>query len=375
MNDLRSVVGDPLAAMPIASEIHCLRHDARLQGAIDGGRVPRSGEPLPSLKDNEALLLGIIVDGNLQRYLRRGDASPIRLAEIEERTLGREVIYARHVLTSTGALAYPRGRWRDLHALYELLLAEAMPHLDGVEHLVVVPDRYTRYLPVHLLAESADPVRFVAERFSVSYASCGKLARADAVRPRGGSAFSTARGDRAALVAAKATGATAVTDAPLDVKMLQSALRSAGSLVHFSGACGAPQGGGTSEFGALRLGGDHNLHCKDVIDLDAFAACAVIAGCASGYGIEFSVYRDEDRRFYDVNMVDALLGAGVPSVVGASWAIDAGESDRQMEVFYKHLGKLGPARAMREVYLDRIKSLEPPDPRVWGAYAAHGAWR
>jgi len=104
----------------------------------------------------------------------------------------------------------------------------------------------------------------------------------------------------------------------------------------------------------------------------ARAEVVVLASCTTAHAARFRGERPGETA---VSLAEALLAAGVKSVVAASWIVKDQQSARMMTTFYQHPRRLEVARDLGRAYRAAIRGLAPPHPRFWAFYAAYGGWR
>lgn len=383
---------DPGAALGIAEAAKCLRIRETLLsvGARPHALPARRTLALPSLSADEALLSFFALRGRYHRFLVRGRTGGASRAQALPALAARQIdpllVKTRDEL-ELGSLDTPERLWTLLRRGHGALLADVEPHLAGVRRLIVLPDGLLRLVPLHALlaAEASGGEKPVVAARDVSYLPClgllhrrrGALGRATFfVAHHGTQDAPLPGGALEAERAAKHLQVTRVRSARAGAAGLARALQRGDAVVHFAGhglAALDDAGGLADRVPELILDdAGHALSAASATRRRLRAPLVVLASCAAGYAARF---RDGQRLIAPTNLVEALLAAGVDSVVAASWSVKDGESAVQLGAFYEQLRALGPGSALARVHRQRLARLRPAHPRFWGAYAVYGDWR
>jgi hypothetical protein len=72
--------------------------------------------------------------------------------------------------------------------------------------------------------------------------------------------------------------------------------------------------------------------------------------------------------------LNGRAGTRAARVVAASWSVKDRQSALQMQIFYRELGRVGPAAALARAQRRARAGIEPPHPRFWAFYAVYGGW-
>ncbi len=283
-------------------------------------------------------------------------------------------------------------RWR---ALGEPLLAPALPHLAGVERLVLVPEGPFHLLPLHALRLNGAGETLL-DRFAVSYIPALSLLdrlwrrpppAGDGALVLGYSADpSTARGslERAiflgeAEAVAQQMGVAPLLDDAASAANLRAALDGREvHLVHLS--CHGyfdPQD-------ALRSGvllRDGVFAAREWMALRFRAGLVTLSACQTG--LARSLGEDEMA-----GLSQALLYAGASSLLVGRWSVEATTTAALMVAFYRRLWdsagnpRTDKATALREAALalrdgdlPTPSGIDPTDPYYWAPFVLVGDWR
>ncbi len=300
-------------------------------------------------------LLLFVVRGGMVRVLRLPDAG---------RQLGRLVPLLRLNIESSALAAAEGDRAVQsrgasmrgvLQRLHSVLLAPAMPLLDGVNSLMVVPHGAAHHVPFHALHDGG---RYLIERMEIAYAPCAGLIELFEQRyrllpemgdPRRQGALVLTYTSAGMLPHVGVEGQTVV--ATLGGRLLAeqeatlSALRACEggrSVLHF-----ATHGIFRPDeplFSALQLY-DGPLSTLDVFSLDLSCSLVTLSACETALGMAGA--GDEL-----MGLSRAFLYAGAASLVPSLWKVEDQSTAELMQVFYTGLRQgMGKAQALRQAQL------------------------
>jgi hypothetical protein len=298
----------------------------------------------------------------------------IALWPLDRRATGALVIRTRDELEH-GALDGSRAEGLLL-SLQRWALGGVLGRLAGVRGLVLVPDGVLVAAPFQGLVLRRRPLRFVAEDLVLTRAPCmGLLRRAGPGQGRARVVVPVYGQDPRHLAGARAeagllAGALARVGRQARPGVLERDLAEGRGVVHFAGHGLADLEHGEPpelEFPA----GQRPVTVRSATRRPVRAALVVLSSCATAHAARF---RDGRRLLAQTTLPDALLAAGAGAVVAAPWTVKDRWSARELAVFYRHLARLGPARALGRAKRRGIATLEPPHPRFWAAYSLYGGW-
>jgi CHAT domain-containing protein len=358
---------DPGRALSLQEAGKCSRLAARLRasGASLHG-LSTDPVPLPGLGSREAVLSLAVQGSVLRRYWARRRGVK-RLAPVSLRRLEPLLIKARDEL-ELGDPARLQGLDRLLQRLSRTLLGEVASDLRAIDRLLVLTDGLTKVIPFHALPLPGTG-RPLAGRISIVHAPCLALALRSA-RPLE-RAVVLAPGAAAEVRVVRATFPDTARHVGAEVTAA-SLVRALGTrrVVHFAGHGLADL---TPESPPELILDERQpaVTVRRITRRPVRASLVVLAACTTAYAARF---RDGQRRVAETNLVEALLGAGAPAVIAASWGVKDRLSRAQMKVFYAHLRRRGPAGALAAVHRREMARIRPPHPRFWGQYAIYGAW-
>lgn len=364
--------------MRLAEDLKCRELRRRLQKA---GARPHLLEvlrppPIPRLpwsagifalyQDQEQVLRYVVTDHGVQPL------PPLPLGELEPL-----IIAARDELEH-GALE-PLRLNQLLRSLYILLVAPAQDYLRDTRDLLIIPHGLTRFVPFHALnSGSAEAPHYWVQELNISYAPCLALAGrpatpiywAEIIAPIYGRQPGTLPGatTEVRLIAEKFNVNEHHAHFGASPGRFEEALRHPSSLVHFSGH-GLAELSPDSPPELLFPRGERSVTLKSATLKPARAEVVVLGSCTTAYAARF---RGERVGRAEVNLAEALLAAGVKTVVAASWNVKDLQSARMMKIFYDARPTEGPARALNLAYRQAISVLRPPHPRFWAFYGAYG---
>ncbi len=111
---------------------------------------------------------------------------------------------------------------------------------------------------------------------------------------------------------------------------------------------------------------DGYLHAGEVFDLDLWASLVVLSACNSGVG---ELYEGNEL----MGLTRSFLYAGAPSIIASLWTVDDRSTAFLMREFYKNLGSMNKAEALRQAKLATMKQY--PSPFHWAAFCLQGDYR
>ena len=380
----------PLRRWLRAERIKC----ERIAGAL-GTRAPCARLYRPQ---RGAVWLAFFVEGaTFQRFVVTSDEVR-ELPLLPRAALEGLVVQLRDEL-EFGALADPRRLWRLSRKAFTALLAPAARELAKAHALVLLPDGLLRFLPFHALvlpqalspSAAAPPgpakaqPRFAIERWEIAYLPSAAFAHSVHEEPfvlRSATLVLPSYGMPPRPLAGAAAEIEAITlrlrtvglpttplrDESATPHAMVRALAVPAGLVHFAGH-GHVDLWHTRRPELLWADSERSLRLDHLRGRRLEAGLVVLAGCTTAYA---ALFRNDRRLGVRHSFPDALLGAGVGSVVAASWAVKDHQSQAQMASFYRHLSR-GPRRALALAQRERLRRLRPPHPRFWAFYALYGA--
>jgi CHAT domain-containing protein len=121
---------------------------------------------------------------------------------------------------------------------------------------------------------------------------------------------------------------------------------------------------------SLRLAPDQEndgyLHAGEVFDYDLSASLVVLSACNSALG-ELTSGNEL------MGLTRSFLYAGVPSIIASLWTVDDRSTAYLMQEFYRNLGTMDKAEALRQAKLGTMKKY--PSPFHWAAFCLQGDYR
>lgn len=342
---------------------------------------------LPRLRSSEAVLSFTIRGDSIERRWARGATPPRQLPSLKLASTERLVRVVRDTLEH-GDPRQLAPLQRGLARLSRLLLANLSDELGALTRLLVLPDGLLKVVPFHALPAPRPDARgpskpLLVETLEVTQAPCLALALRPGGRPRravlltpGYTAAATSRPSLPGAAAEAEAVRTAfsatrhLAGRQATATRLHAALTTRATLVHFAGH-GLADLTSNSPPELLFDPRDPPATVRSVSQRRVRAFVVVLAACAAAYAARF---RDGKQLVAETNLVEALLAAGAPSVVAASWVVKDRLSRQQMSAFYTQLRRHPPATALTLVQRREIKRIRPPHPRYWATYAVYGGW-
>lgn len=347
--------------------------------------VERPENILASLKANEAILEYFPIQQREELGLRKlavivATANGLKAIELSmvPDSLAQEIVDLRTRLDRKLDISV------ECQEFYRLLIAPALKHLRGIEHLIIVPCGTLSQLPFACLQDEQGA--YLMDQFTLSFSSSASLFAAcrkrAAQRQPVGSLPLLALGDPAAPEAteqliytqkevASIGYAYPNTERLLGDQAQEAKLSRQGSrfgAIHFAchGSYKADDPLSSSLLLAPGGGEDGRLEAREVFDL-RLDSCGLISlsACESGLGgsAEGEAMAGFDRAF---------VYAGSPRVVSTLWRVDDLATAVLVKRFYRYL-KAGdyPALALRraqQMVRDRIQA----HPAYWAAFVLTG---
>jgi tetratricopeptide (TPR) repeat protein len=415
VDELRAAWDEMAALGPEAAEYVALRRGdrptaaglARLAGAL------LAGTALLSLFDTgERTLLFL---------LRGGTAEPVAVeAALDRDTLRYDYLanYEDEVLNRATLVRLGRPlthRWR---ALGRPLLGPLLPHLDGIDHLVIAPEGVYHQLPLHALwidgVDSDDAGDTLIDHCAVSYIpALGLLERLrrrarpdrsatdaplEATKPADLSGLSVVLGytdadpatedgarerevflGEARAVAAR-LGVAPLLDGAATGEALEVATASPLRVLHLS-CHGYFNPEDALESGVLLAGGRKGTVYTARRFMARRLAAELVTLSACQTAVSGSLGGDEMA-----GLSMALLSAGARSLLLGLWSVNAATTAVIMDDFYRRLGAdggAGNAAALRQTMLAMRRGalvaakdwFDPADPYYWAPFVLVGDWR
>ncbi|HID52275.1 MAG TPA: CHAT domain-containing protein, partial [Anaerolineae bacterium] len=287
-------------------------------------------------------------------------------------------------------------RWRGLG---QPLLAPILPHLDGIRHLVIVPEGPLHLLPLHALTLDDDG-RTLLDDFTISYipalALLDRLRRRPPVTDGQAAVFGHTDADEntpegawekkiflgEAKVVAKQLHVSPILDTAASGQALRDRVANRTlRLLHLS--CHGYFAGNDPLHSGILLA-DGVFTARDFMRLRFQADLVTLSACQTG--ISGSLGGDEMA-----GLSQALLYAGASSLLMGLWSVNAFTTASLMSDMYRRLwgpdgGKqMSEAQALREASLSLRRGeliepnpkegFDPADPYYWAPFVLAGDWR
>jgi CHAT domain-containing protein/tetratricopeptide (TPR) repeat protein len=354
-----------------AVELHLGR--GRVADALrvaDRVRVVRDGpewqRPMAAPPRGSVLVEYVVLPQSVVIFALGADGLRVERVHVDRAVLGARVATLAEAIRRRASLDVVRTEASELH---RLLIAPL--RLDGVEELVLIPDRELFALPFAALYD-ASRQQYLVERFAIRFAPSareagdggdGSLAPATVVAdPPSAKWRPLPRAREEADAIAAMHGADIVAGAAATrVAFIEAAQRSA--LVHYAGHADTDAG---ESYGALVLAADANdsgmLASGEIARLRLpLHPLVVLAACGTFRG-------DPMHAGGMASLARSFLSAGARAVVGTLWEIDDADAAPLFRQFHAHLraGAL-PARALRSAQLAMLRSSDPRlrHPATW----------
>ena len=262
--------------------------------------------------------------------------------------------------------------------LYKLLIEPVLPYIK-TKLVIISPDSVLNYLPFEALHKDG---RYLVEEYAIAYAPSASVLKICMDRNRNRREKVLAFGNpnlknpAFRLVHAEdevnsLKGLFPQVDVYTGDKATERVLQEHGSeydILHF--ACHGELNMDEPMLTSLRLAPDNEndgyLHAGEVFDYDLSASLVVLSACNSALG-ELTSGNEL------MGLTRSFLYAGVPSIVASLWTVDDRSTAYLMQEFYKNLGTMTKADALREAKLATMKKY--PSPFHWAAFCLQGDYR
>jgi tetratricopeptide (TPR) repeat protein len=262
--------------------------------------------------------------------------------------------------------------------LWDILIEPVRPHFR-TEILCICPDGILNYLPFEALAKNG---RYLVQDYSIVYAPSATVLKYCMDREH------TQRGSVLALGNPNLQNpAFRLFNAEDEVESLRQFFPRAEVFVgndanertvierganydvlHF--ACHGELNLEQPMLTALRLSPDEQndgyLHAGEIFDLDLEASLVVLSACNTGLG---AMHSGNEL----MGLTRSFLYAGASSIVASLWTVDDRSTAMLMRAFYRNLGSMNKAEALRQAKLETLQ--EYPSPFHWAAFCLQGDYR
>ena len=262
--------------------------------------------------------------------------------------------------------------------LYKLLIEPVRPYIK-TKLVYISPDSVLNYLPFEALQKNG---RYLIEDYVIAYAPSASVLKICMDRNRNRREKVLAFGNpnlknpAFRLVHAEdevnsLKGLFPQVDVYTGDNATERVLQEHGSeydILHF--ACHGELNMDEPMLTSLRLAPDNEndgyLHAGEVFDYDLSASLVVLSACNSALG-ELTSGNEL------MGLTRSFLYAGVPSIVASLWTVDDRSTAYLMQQFYRNLGTMTKADALREAKLATMKKY--PSPFHWAAFCLQGDYR
>ncbi|MBI5091674.1 MAG: CHAT domain-containing protein [Candidatus Hydrogenedentes bacterium] len=263
--------------------------------------------------------------------------------------------------------------------LWELLVAPVLPYIK-TDHVVISSYDILNYVPFEALQDKDG--RYFIQDHSVSYIPSVSVLKLCMAKERRGKSSVLALGNpnlqnpAFRLFNAESEVKTlegmfpkveALTfDAATETAFKQKA--SQYDILHF--ACHGELNQDDPMLSSLRLAPDADndgyLHTGEIFEMRLSASLVVLSACNSGVG-ELTTGNEL------MGLTRGFFFAGAPSIVASLWTVDDRSTAFLMGEFYKNLGAMTKAEALRQAKLATMK--EYPSPFHWAPFCLQGDYR
>jgi len=262
--------------------------------------------------------------------------------------------------------------------LYELLIEPVLPYIK-TKLVYISPDSVLNYLPFEALQKDG---RYLIEDFAIAYAPSASVLKICMDRERNRRESVLALGNpnlknpAFRLVHAEnevnsLEGLFPKVDVYTGDDATEAVVQQHGGeydILHF--ACHGELNLDEPMLTSLRLApddaNDGYLHAGEVFEHDLSASLVVLSACNSALG-ELTSGNEL------MGLTRSFLYAGVPSIIASLWTVDDRSTSYLMEHFYRNLGAMNKADALREAKLETMKKY--PGPFHWAAFCLQGDYR
>jgi CHAT domain-containing protein len=275
-----------------------------------------------------------------------------------------------------------------LDGLYAALIEPVLPTgaLKGAETLVIVPHEALAYLPFAGLRDKRTQ-RFLAEDYRILVSPSAALTQVGLRHSPGhGATSATVMAPLPGELPASAVEARAVASSlPLaetlvgqgaTERALRAALRSPG-VVHLAthGIMNVDNPMFSRVLLAPGTGSEHaddgRLEVRELLGFDATASLVFLSGCETGAGRSWSTRYERGEDY--ATLAEALLLAGVGSVVATLWPVEDEGAAAFAELFYDGVRDRTPAEALARAQRSMITHKRFGAPHYWAGYQLLGA--
>jgi len=373
----------------LAEDVSAAEHELRSFETVDALNV----EQLRPLADGLTIVSYTVGEwGACATILSRDDIQGVTMQGVSEENL-RVVIEAfRREMGLKATLARDltievEGKKTELpeevkkgasELLYKALIEPVLPYIK-TKLIIISPDSVLNYLPFEALQKNG---RYLIEDYAIAYAPSASVLKICMDRNRNRREKVLAFGNpnlknpAFRLVHAEdevnsLKGLFPQVDVYTGDNATERVLQEHGSeydILHF--ACHGELNLDEPMLTSLRLAPDDEndgyLHAGEVFDYDLSASLVVLSACNSALG-ELTSGNEL------MGLTRSFLYAGVPSIVASLWTVDDRSTAYLMQQFYRNLGTMTKADALREAKLATMKKY--PSPFHWAAFCLQGDYR
>jgi tetratricopeptide (TPR) repeat protein len=368
------------------------------------------------LSDNQVMVEYFVGERKTYAWILTKDRLSFRVIDLTREELQAKLarispIFLTQKEPSQGAIDY---RWANirpdlLYELYQILLDQPFGEflVPGTE-LIIVPDDILFYFPFEILVTDMGPdeIRYLVERYPISYASSASLLNPELRQPRkprkdllaiGNPDFG---GEQSKGMMAWVSGLASLIvrggrfeQLPHAEEEVQAIARNFEQVAVYTGRQATEERfkERAGDFRFIHLAThslpddrqpmyskivlaqngegaeDGYLQTYEVFNLKLNAEMVVLSGCSTGLG---KLSRGEGL----IGMTRAFLYAGVPSLVVSLWPVNDESTALLMQNFYRYLNQGEKKnRALQRAKIDLIRSTDwKKDPFYWGAFVLIG---
>ena len=263
-----------------------------------------------------------------------------------------------------------------LEILGSVLLGEITGHLDGINHLIIIPHGLLHLLPFHALRISG---RYLIEDYSISYAPSLSVLYHCLQKPKREARLLCALGNPDSTLKESErevasigkyvpfsfvrTGSNATKEWLLNVSEKYCDIAHIACHAHFSSE--APL------FSYLQLAQSKSdtgqLSGYEIINKFQAPQLVTLSACQTAVS---DVSTGDELQ----GLTRAFFHAGAATVVSSLWSVDDPATAELMNRFYAELLNGDRASALRKAQLDLISIPEYRHPRLWAAFVLMGDW-
>jgi CHAT domain-containing protein/tetratricopeptide (TPR) repeat protein len=266
--------------------------------------------------------------------------------------------------------------------LYQWLIAPIKKELGTRKRLAIVPSGSLYFLPFQILTETADSgARTLGDERSVFYVTELKVA-APRTGPRPAlrlAAFGNAdntlpSAEREVLDLKRLYPTTTVFLRTAATEAKAKSLAPTFNVVHFATHGNLDYQNFDNTFLTLAPSvspkEDGKLTLREVWKLVGFGHHRLVVLSACNTAVT-----DEQVAGWPNSPATAFLDVGVPAVVASLWPVDDAATAILITAFYKNMGTMDTAEALRQAQLTLKKDPKYAHPYYWGAWVLVGDWR